>query len=841
MWSSIAHTILRNRTIFLVAVVLITAIFGYIAVNTFELSYKYASALPKDDPAYIEYEEFKRLYGEDGNVMVMGFADSSLFEVGKFNAWADLTDSIRTIKGIKNVVSITRLYNVVRNDSLSRFDFVPLIKERPSGQQEMDSIKREIYSLPFYKGLVYNKKTGATLMLITFDTLLLNSEKRIDIVNSIEQKGQEFADRHKLEMHYSGMPYIRTVYMQKVSSEMKLFMVLAIAVLAILLFIFFRSFLAVFFSLIVCLFGVVISIGMLGVFNYKITVLSGLIPPLIMVIGVPNCIFIINKYQEELLRHGNKMKALARTIEKVSLSNFLANVTTAIGFGVFYFTESALLVEFGVVAAINVLITYAIAHILLPVIYSYLPPPAPKYTRHLKNKWITKAMEGVDHLVHHHRKTIYITLTALTLVSFWGMYKIEVKGYVVDDLPKKDPVYTHLGFFETNFKGVLPFEFNIDTKREDGVFSNYGKTLYKIRALQKMMDEYNLSRPVSLVEGVKFMYQAYKGGDPRFYILPGATELNKLRDYTETVKGKENMLTSFMDSTRRYTRVSYQMADVGSDSLKKLIDIVKLRVDSVFNWDSEAGKWAVDTLPLGKSDLEKAKMDNVDTMVYKRPYKVSLTGFSHVFLKSNDYLFHHLFVSLIIAIVLILIIGMFLFRSVAIIVLSKLPCLIPLAMTAGIMGFMGIPFKPSTILIFSIAFGIASDGTIYILTEYRAQLKKAGENRSKAISRTLRELGTSMIYTNIILFFGFAIFAASTFGGTEAMGILISITLLVSLITNMVLMPSILLSLEKRLAIKAMMKEPLLEIYDEEEDIDPDKLTIQKSSEDDNGKANKDE
>lgn len=818
MLSIIARSIIRYRVIFLVAVVLITAFFGYMATKI-ELSYKYASALPKDDPAYIEYEKFKSLYGEDGSVMVMGFADTTLFTVNKFNAWADLTDSVRKIHGIKNVVSAARLFEVVRNDSLSRFDFAPLMKSRPRTQQEVDSLKERIYSLPFYEGLVFDKESGATLMLITFDTTELNSAKRIEIVNRIEDMGEAFGEKHNIEMHYSGMPYIRTVYMQKVSGEMKLFMVLAIVVLAIILFLFFRSFSAVFFSLLVCLFGVVISVGMLVMFGYKITVLSGLIPPLIMVIGVPNCIFIINKYQEELLRHGNKMKALTRTIEKVALSNFLANVTTAIGFGVFYFTESALLVEFGVVAAINVIITYAIAHILLPVIYSYMPAPAPRYTRHLKSRWISRAMASVDYLVHNHRKTIYFTLLGLTLISIWGMTKIEVKGYVVDDLPQKDPVYTHLRFFEKNFKGVLPFEFDIDTREENGVFKNNARTLYKIKRLQRLMDDYHMSKPVSLNEGLKFMYQAYRGGDPRFYILPGSTELKKLADYTETVKGRENTLTSFMDSTRRYTRVSYQMADVGSDSLKKLIEEIKPRVDSIFNWNSDSARWAVDSLR----------------------YNVSLTGFSHVFLKSNDYLFHHLFVSLIIAIVLILIIGMFLFRSVAIIVLSKLPCLIPLAMTAGIMGFMGIPFKPSTILIFSIAFGIASDGTIYILTEYRAQLKKVHEDRSQAISRTLSELGTSMIYTNIILFFGFAIFAASTFGGTEAMGILISITLLVSLITNLILMPSILLSLEKRLAIKAMMKEPLLEIYDEEDDIDPLKLTIMRSNEDDNEKTNKDE
>jgi predicted RND superfamily exporter protein len=811
--------------VFLVSIVLITVVFGWQA-SKIQLSYKYANALPLDDPAYIEYEKFRQLYGEDGNVMVIGIADTNFYQLEKVKDWCDLTDTILTVKGIKaellskvdpdtikgvkRVLSVTRLYNIIRNDSAGKLDFVPVLRSRPQTQAEVDSMKEVVTSLPFYNGLIFNKETGAQIMAITFDTSALNSERRIKIVEEIEALSLKFAEKHKVEMHFSGMPYIRTILMKKVRAEMTLFLVLAVIVVAVILFILFRSFSAVFFSIVVCLFGVVISVGTLQLMGYKITVLSGLIPPLILVIGVPNCIFIINKYQEELLRHGNKMKALSRTVEKVALSNFLANVTTAIGFGVFYFTHSALLVQFGIVAAINVMVTYAIAHILLPVIYSYLPAPKPRYTKHLKNPLVSRAMQTIDHLVHNYRKTIYLVLSIITAISIYGMTRIEIKGYVVDDLPRKDPVYEHLRFFEHNFHGVLPFEINVDTKARNGVFAGNARTLYKIKALQKTMSQYEaFSRPLSLVEGLKFAYQAYNHGNPKFYILPGSTELKKLSDYSGEVSGKDSMLTSFIDSTRRYTRVSFQMADVGSDSVKKLIDVIRPRVDSIFNYDEEAKAWAPDSAR----------------------YDVALTGFSHVFLKSNDYLFHHLFVSLIIAIVLILIIGMFLFRSVAIIVLSKLPCLIPLAITAGIMGFMGIPFKPSTILIFSIAFGIASDGTIYILTEYRNQLKKTHENRSRAISRTLRELGTSMLYTNIILFFGFAIFAASTFGGTKAMGILISITLLVSLITNLVLMPSILLSLEKRLAIKAIMKEPLLEIYDEEEDIDPDKLTIQKTNE----------
>ncbi len=806
MWQRFSTIILRNRLSFLIGLGLVTVFFGWRASKT-ELSYSYARTLPVKDTANIEYEKFKQLYGEDGSVMVLGFSDKDFFTLKKFNGWYDLGEKIKSIAGIKDVLSAGTLYNIKRNDSLSKFDFVPLLKAKPTTQADLDSIHRIIQSLPFYEGLIFNSDSNATLMAITFDKQHLNSKDRITIAQDIQKLGDEFAKENNISIHYSGMPYIRTVFMKKVSSEMVLFLLLAIAVTSIILFLFFRSYLAVVFSILVCLVGVVISVGTLELFGYKITILSGLIPPLILVIGVPNCIFIINKYQEELVRHGNKMKALARAVQKVAMSNFLANVTTAIGFGVFYFTNSSLLVEFGIVAALNVMSTYVIAHILLPIFYSYLPAPAPRYTKHLQNKFISRIMGVVDNLVHHHRPAIYITIAIVTAVSIFGMMKIKVIGYLVDDLPKKDPVYEHLHFFERNFHGVMPFEINIDTKKPNGVFADRGgsaiATLYKIQSLQRMIKKYGaFSKPLSVVEGLKFAYQAYSDGDPKKYkVLPGAMDLAKLRDYTQTIKGKENKLTAFMDSTKQFTRVSYQMADVGTDSLQKLINEIRPRVDSIFNYNHEANAWSADSLK----------------------YHVSLTGLSQVFMKSNAYLFHHLFISLLIAIGLILIIGIVLFRSVWIIVLSKLPCLIPLAITAGIMGFAGIPFKPSTILIFSIAFGIASDGTIYILTEYRHQLRKLHEDRSKAISRTVHELGTSMIYTNTILFFGFSIFAASTFGGTVAMGILISITLLVSLTTNLLLLPSILLSLEKRIATKDILEKPLIEVEEEEEEEEEEK------------------
>ncbi|MBL7893012.1 MAG: MMPL family transporter [Bacteroidia bacterium] len=784
MWKYLSNKILRNRIAFIIGLILATVFMGYEA-GKIELSYDFAKILPSNDSTYIDYLNFKQTFGEDGNVMVIGFKDKDLFNLKKFNDWYNLSEEIKRLKGIQEVMSVAKLYNVVRNDSLDKFDFKPVVSSVLKTQQEADSIKAIIHSLPIYEGLIYNKKSGATLMAITFNKADLNSKHRIELVASIKKIADNFAERNKIKIHYSGMPYIRTEFMAIVSSEMVLFLVLAILVTAFILWVFFRSFTSVLFSIVVVVIGVIWSVGILHLLDYKITILTGLIPPLIIVIGIPNCIFLINKYHMEFSIHGNKIKALTRTIQTIGLSLFLANITTAIGFGVLYFTNSSLLVEFGIVAAINVIITYFITLILIPIILSFLPVPAAKYTKHLEAKKLNLILEYIDYLVHNKRKIIYILTTGVTLISFYGMTKINVIGFVVDDLPEKHPIYSDLRFFEQNFRGVLPFEVLIDTKSENGVFNNNAEVLYKIKSLQKLFaDHAEFSKSLSVVDAIKFSYQAYRGGNPKFYILPGITELQKLSGYRDSIKGNKNKFQSFIDSTKRLTRVTAQIADIGSEKMKLLVADLKPEVDSIFN---------------------------------PRQYDVKLTGHSLMFLKGNDYLLKNLIESLVIEIVLIILVGLALFRSVRIILLSKLPCLIPLVITAGIMGFLGIRFKPSTILIFSIAFGISSDGTIYFLTKYRQELKSRTKSVTEAISATIKDTGISMIYTAIILFCGFAIFIASSFGGTVALGILISVTLLVSMVTNLVLLPSLLLSIDKIASKKEMLAEPLVGLEEEED------------------------
>jgi predicted RND superfamily exporter protein len=779
MWKYFSNLLLKNKIIFTSVVLAITAFMAF-QITRIELSYDFAQILPDTDSTFIDYQKFKKFFGEDGNVMVMGFEDKNLFQYQKFKDWHELSKNIKQINGIKDLMSVPTVYKFIKNDSLEKFEFVPLIQTPITNQADVDIIKKDFLNLPFYEGLIYNSKTGANVMAITFHKKDLNSKRRLEIVAQIKQMAEAFSKKHALTMHYSGMPYIRSHVMTKVSHEMTLFLILAVLVTSLILWLFFKSGNVVFFSLIITAIGVIWSMGIMPLFGYKITIMSGLIPPLIMVIGLPNCIFLINKYQSEFVLHGDKLKAISRSIETIGVTLFLANVTTSIGFGVLYFTKSLLLVEFGVVASISVMVTYFITLILVPIVLYFLPTPKLKHTKHQDGKIINKVLDTVDYLVQKKRATIYITTTVVTAIALWGMTFIDMNGFVVDDLPKKDPIYTDLHFFEKNFNGVLPFEISIDTKKENGLFANNAQALYKIKALQKILEAYPIfSKPLSVVEAIKFSYQTYKDGNPKYYKFPGVSDLKTLSEYSGSLKGQNNKLSKFIDSTKQTTRVSYQVADIGSKKMKELMSVIRPKIDSIFD---------------------------------PKEYKVSLTGHSLVFLKNNDYLLSNLLESLLIEIILIAIVGIALFRSVRIIVLSKLPCLIPLIITAGIMGFMDIRFKPSTILIFSIAFGISSDGTIYFLTKYRQELKNKNRGAAAAITAAIKDTGLSMIYTSVILFSGFSIFSASSFGGTVALGILVSLTLIMSMFTNIILLPAILLSIHKKSIKQEIIEEPLIDI-----------------------------
>ena len=809
MWFKFSRIVLRNR-LFIIVVLAMATIFMAYQAQFARMSYQLAQMLPESDSTYIEYQNFKNTFGEDGSVVVVGVDDNRLYQLENFNAWYDLAHHIKkietpfvkdgkpvSVKGVTEALSIANAYTLRKNKTKKQFDFEQIVKKRPQTQAEVDSLKEILFQHPFYKGFLYADSSLATLMVVTLHREVLDSKYRNRLFEKIDDEVEKFEKRTKIKVHKSGLPYIRANSTTKVAAEVKIFLVLSIFITSFILYLFFRSFKVTFYSMLVVSIGVVWSLGILSLFDFEITILTGLIPPLLIVIGIPNCIFLLNKYHAEYKHHGNQIKALSRVIQKIGNAIFLTNTTTALGFATFIFTQSAILVEFGIVAAIDIFVVFLLSILLIPIIFSFLAPPKERHTKHLENKLMAAAVDKMGYLVKYHRKAIYAVTIVVVALSFYGMSLMTTTGNIIDDLPNNDPIVEDLKFFEATFNGVMPFEVIVDTKKEGGVFADNGKVLYKIKKLQKEFSDYSeFSKPLSIVEAIQFSYQAYKKGNPKFYILPPARELNKLKQYVQK-DDKKNKFRAFIDSTNQRTRISFQMADIGTKEMEVLLNDIRPKIDSIFP---------------------------------PQDYKVTLTGTSVIFLKGTDYLVNNLFTSLTLAIILIASLMSILFSSIRMVMVSLIPNLLPLLTTAGLMGYFGIPIKPSTILIFSIAFGITVDDTIHFLAKYRQELKHHQWNIKEAAHLALRETGISMIYTSIILFFGFGVFTVSSFGGTVALGVLVSLTLVVAMLADLVLLPSLLLSLDKALTTKAFKKEPLIQIIDEEEDIDLNELEIQNLS-----------
>ena len=742
-----------------------------------------ANLLPDDHEVNIQYNSFLDKFGEEGNLIVLGFKDTNFFTEKNIKAWEQFVGNIRKDKAVELTLSLEDVKVLTKDTLAEKFKLVPFINNDSISDAYLKQKEKEFFTdLPFYEGMLFNKESGAVRFAIYLDKKIVNTKARKEFIEKYlsAEKINAFEKETNLDLRVSGMPYIRTLNANSITEEIGLFVGAALGITSLLFFFFFRSVRATLISMSVVIIGVMWSFGTLGLLNYEITVLTAIIPPLIIVIGIPNCIFLINKYQSEIKIHGNKAKSLQRVISKVGNSTLMTNLTTAAGFGTFIFTDSKLLKEFGIVASLNIVFLFFLSLIIIPIMYSYLPFPKEKHLAHLGKNYMASFLNWIENTVRNRRVTIFSFVISILVLGVIGITKIKVSGSIIEDMPKKAAFFEDILFYEQEFDGVMPLEIVIDTKRPKGALKS--ATLSRIEELQETIEEIpELSKPVSIVNVVKYSKQAFYNGNPDFYELPTKQEEAFILSYIKNSveKGNENMLKSYVDSTGQYARITTFMRDIGTDKMEK---------------------------------IEVRLQDKINHIFPKERYEVTLTGKAYVFEKGTHYLIGNLVQSLLFAIFLIALLMAYLFRSFKMIIVSLIPNLLPLIMTAGLMGYFGIPIKPSTILVFSIAFGISVDDTIHFLAKYRQELKANNWKIKRSVYSTLKEAGISMFYTSVVLFFGFSVFTLSSFGGTVALGGLVATTLLFAMLSNLILLPALLLALEKTIANKEEFIEPTIDI-----------------------------
>lgn len=786
-WEIIARIVLRNKIAIITGIAIFTIFLAFQWKNI-HFTYTEANLLPDDHQVNLEYNQFLNEFGEEGNVIVIGTNDNRLFTPVIFKAWSKLTAELKQQAEIELIVSVDNIKKLVKNDSIESFNIAPFIDlQKINNETYLKNIEKQLFTKsPFYEGLIFNQKNGIR-SLVYLDKKIVNTPKRKDfILKYFIPKVEAFEKSTGIDLKVSGMPYIRTLNAKSILSEISLFIGAALFITSLIFFLFFRSHRATLISVLIVLIGVMWTFGFIGLFNYEITILTGLIPSLVIVIGIPNCIFLTNKYQQEYQSHGNKARALQRVITKVGTATLMTNLTTAAGFATFMITNSELLKEFGLIAAINIVALFFLCLIIIPIYYSYQPVPKAKHLEHLNREYTQKFINWIEKTIKNNRSKVYAVAILLFIFSLYGAFKIKTSGSLTEDMPKNTGFFKDILYFEKEFDGVMPLEITIDTQRKKGVMKM--STLEKMEELQKTIDSIpELSKPISVVNMVKYAKQTFYNGNPDFYELPTAQEKSFILQYIKnSVKNSDaDMMKSYVSKDGRVARITTFMKDIGTGNMER---------------------------------IENKLLEKIKVTFPENKYKVTLTGKALVFEKGTKYLLDNLITSLLFAVLLISLLMIFMFRSLKMVIVSLIPNLLPLIITAGLMGYFQIPLKPSTILIFSIAFGLSVDDTIHFLAQYRQELSKHNWKIKKSVFATIRESGMSMFYTSVVLFSGFSIFLLSSFGGTVALGGLIAITLLFGMLSNLLLLPCLVLSLNKTLTNKQEFIEPKIDILEPEED-----------------------
>ncbi|MCW3112263.1 MAG: integral rane protein [Segetibacter sp.] len=768
MWQRLGQWILKWRLFLLISLLAATLGMGFIASKV-QLSYDFTRAIPTDNEKYVQYESFKQKFGENGGLLVIGIQSDKFYTTNIFNAVSKLDVRLKAIKGVDNVLSVPEAVMLVKDSSEK---LVPQkIFSSDISQQQLDSAKGTFENLPFYKGLLYNPQTRSYLIGINVNKDVINTKYRSTLVAAIVKEVKGFEKETGLVVHTSGLPFIRTTVGDLIKTEMKWFLIGSLILSAVTLLLFFRSLSAVVMSLLVVIFGVIWSLATIVLLGYKITLLTALIPPLLVVIGIPNCIYFLNKYHSAYLETKDKKLALVSMVDKMGIVTLFCNIAAAIGFAVFALTRSALLKEFGVVAGINIMLLFIISLIFIPSVLSYLEAPRPQQLKYLDNRLLIKTLQRLEKWSLYHQRSVYVITAGITIIALVGIFRLKSEAFIVDDLPKTDKIYTDLKWFENNFKGVMPLEIVVDTKKKKGVTSSL-KTIERIDEFSSAIaHDSNMSRPLSVVEGLKFAKQAFYDNDSASYAAPSEFDMAFL---APILKGKEEakpntgpskLLNGFIDSTKQFARISVNMKDVGSVRLPVILDTLEKQASRIF-----------------------------DTLAYN----IQFTGASVTFLEGSSFIIKGLKDSIIYAFLLIALCMLYLFRSFKILLCSLIPNVVPLVITAGVMGWFGIALRPSTVLVFSVALGIAIDVTIRFLINYKQELPSQNNAVEPTIVETIRHTGISIIYTSLVLIAGFIIFCFSGFGGTQALGWLTSLTLITGTITNLTLLPVLLLAFRRK-------------------------------------------
>jgi len=713
----------------------------------FDYDFEHFFPVESDDAEF--FYKYRERFGSDNEFIIIAlkrnpnvFSKSFLDSVGQY------CDSLRKIEGVQSVNSIVNLNFPVINS----FGVIEIPVLNLQSDSSLALSAREVMQDSALVGnFVSSSQTSIAVYLQHRDHLAKTSSD--SLLNSLEQLSvQMFPERHLI----TGKLKSERAYLNKTRNELLLFMSVSIVLVTFFLWFTFRNVWGVLVPLTVVLLSIVWTIGIMAVTGKAIDIMIILMPCILFVVGMSDVIHITSQFYEKIEEGYDKITAIRLSLEEVGFATFLTCISTSIAFLTLNTTSIQPIRDFGTYTAIGVVVAYILSITVLPFILIHVKNPDRFRVHHTQLRW-DRFLRKVIKLVFRNPIKIVLGTLLLTIISFAGISRIQVNNSVLDDLDENDPIKQEFRYFDSEFGGVRGFEMEVKSVSAEGLFS-YEAVTEMAQIEQYLKSEYHVSVLISPLDVLRAFNKSINDGDQAFFSLPAdeaelKTLLLKLKPW---LKRKE--IKRLISEDLASGRFSGRIRDKGS-------------------------------LAVGKKN--KAFEEHLKTLQIKH-INWRITGSSDLIDKSNEYLTDNMLQGLSLDIVALMIIIGLIFRSWKMMMISVIPNVIPLAMIAGLIGWSGIEMKVTISIIFSIAFGIAVDDTLHLLSRLKVEMSK-GVNLYKALMTTYLSTGKAMILTAMVIAAGFSTLMLSNFKSTFYVGMLISLTLVFALLAELILMPVLLM------------------------------------------------
>ena len=732
--------ILKNRWIIIASVIVLTLFFGYQA-SFLKINSDIISSLPDDDPAASLFKNIGNDFG--GNEMGMIVLESdNVFKNDLLKHVKQITDSLKITHGVSTVTSLTNILDIKSTEEGIEIGKLVDDYNLPESQSQLDSLKSYVFSKEMYKGAIVSEDGTATVIMFT---LLPDADKQA-VAKEIKEK-TEALNLPEI-IYFGGLPFMVNDVSDLIISDIVWLLPIVFIVIALILYISFKSLRGVIMPLLTAGIAVIWTVGIMVTAGHELTIILNIVPIILLAVGSAYTIHVINSFNVSKTTDINQtiIKALGYVIIPV----VLAAVTTAIGFVSFVLGAYLTMIrDFGIFTAIGVMVSLILAIFFVPALTSVFSKNDNKKTADLTEKKTILShviLQPLSNLLFKHPKYIFSIWGILMVISIVGMFLIKTSTNMADYFKKDNPTRISEDLMQKKFGGSFPVfvVFDGDVQSPEVL-----KTMIKTE--QFMKQDPNISITQSVADLIEQMNDAMLEG-------------KKIPDD----RTKIEQLWFLLDGQDIMPQLVSEDLDRG---------IIQSKFASVENKEIEAFTKKMQQF------IEENSNENC---------KIELTGMPSVYVRLNDSLIKSQFSSLLIALVLVVLIVGLIFRSFSKGIYATIPIIATILVLFGFMGFTGIPLDIATVLVGSIALGIGIDYSIHFISGFNSHLKENGD-AEKAIEKTLLSSGKAIIINVTSVAAGFLVLLFSQLVPLQNFGLLVAISMFGSGLGSLTLLPVILI------------------------------------------------